>query len=117
MAFYVTENAVVQCSFGVVIQGIQVGPSRDVTTNNAPLANIDDTNLPPPGITCPPTAAAGAPQPCNPTLAGPWSMGKNNVLINGSPALLDRSTHTCNISGGLITITYAGQTKVKEGSF
>ena len=58
-------------------------------------------------------AAMGAltPMPCIPMTTAPWVVGAPTVLLDGMPSLNDSSKLICNW-GGVIQITFPGQTKV-----
>lgn len=122
---YVCSSATLRCSYGDSLSTLKVLPSRTIWLTGQPQANISDheskVNIAPFGKCCtvafPPTGAATAaahgkltPMPCVPGTYYPWMGGKDDVLLQGQPALLKSSRCMC-IYGGVITITYDGQTE------
>lgn len=119
---YICSGAKIQCSCGDKISTLTVLPSRTIWLTGMPQANICDhhpmVNIAPFGlchtIAYPPTGSATAahgkltPMPCRPNTPFPWMDGKNDVLLQGSPALLQTSTCRC-IWGGTINIKFDGQ--------
>lgn len=120
---YICSGAKIRCSCGDKISTLTVLPSRTIWLTGTPQANICDhqpmVNIAPFGrchtIAYPPTGSATAaahgkltPMPCQPNTPFPWMGGKSDVLLQGSPALLQTSTCRC-IWGGTITITFDGQ--------
>lgn len=121
---YVCSKAKIRCSCGDRIALLTVQPTRAIWLTGQPQANITDhkpmVNIAPFGL-ChttkyPPTGSATAaahgkltPMPCVPNTLFKWMGGKNDVLLQGEPALLKSSTCKC-IYGGTITIVFDGQT-------
>lgn len=121
---YVCSGAKIKCTFGDKISSLTVLPLRTIFLTGQPQANISDhtpfVNIAPFGkchtITFPATGAATAaahgkltPMPCVPNTPFPWMGGKNDVLLQGQPALLKSSKCNC-VFGGIISITFDGQT-------
>ena len=99
-------------------------PDRTIWLTGQPQANISDhvpmRNIAPFGrchtTAYPATGAATAaahgkltPMPCVPNTPFPWMGGKNDVILQGQPALLKTSQCKC-VYGGTITLTFDGQT-------
>lgn len=121
---YVCSKAKIKCSYGDCIALLTVLSTRTIWLTGQPQANISDhrpmVNIAPFGrchtIKYPPTGSATAaahgkltPMPCIPNTPLKWMCGKNDVLLQGEPALLKSSTCKC-IYGGTITIVFDGQT-------
>ena len=119
-------GALIQCSFGVAPQSLNVLPANAVMTTT-PTANIMDgkpmVNVPPFGMCSSPSnpqviaataAALGVltPMPCVPVTPAPWAPGSPTVLIGNMPALNNSSKLMC-IWGGVIQINMAGQMTVE----
>ena len=104
---YVASTAILKCSCGGYYSVLTISKSRRVTIGIKPVANISDNNI----InihtfgTC---MAQGKSEPCSPCTPNKWMNGKNNCLIQGSPALLDCSYLQC-LFGGIITLLDNGQ--------
>lgn len=124
MPQFVTNNALLQCTFGVAPSPLTV--IRPLTSvGNMPLANIMDNvpalNIRPFGM-CqsmanPTVAAATAaaygvltPMPCMPVITAPWAPPAQ-VMVAGSPALLANAKCLCQW-GGVISCNFAGNTCV-----
>lgn len=120
---YVCSKAKIKCSCGDRISTLTVFPDRTIWLTGEPQANISDhvpmRNIAPFGkchtTAYPATGAATAaahgkltPMPCVPNTPFPWMGGKNDVLLQGEPALLRSSQCKC-VYGGTITFTYDGQ--------
>lgn len=122
MAQFVTNNALLQCSFGMMPTPLTV--IRPLTTcGKQPMANIMDKvpilNIKPFGM-CqsmanPTVAAATAaamgvltPMPCMPIIAAPWAPPAQVKVFN-MPALLANAKCMCQW-GGVISINFAGNT-------
>lgn len=120
---YVCSTARIRCTNGDKISQLTVLPDRTIWLTGQPQANISDhqsmVNIAPFGrchtVAYPPTGSATAaahgrltPMPCVPNTPFPWMNGKDDVVLKGQPALLKSSTCRC-IYGGVITITYDGQ--------
>ena len=120
MGKFVTNNAVLQCSFGMTPSPLTV--VRPLTSvGNMQLANIMDfapmVNIKPFGmcrsLTNPTVASATAaacgeltPMPCIPVITGPWSPGGQAKVAN-FPVLTDSCKCMCAY-GGSISVTYPG---------
>src|SRR3954465_7098423 len=126
MGMQVCMGAMLQCSFGVAPSSLVVLPQNRVLTGT-PDANIMDNkplvNIMPFGMCSAPSnpavAAATAaalgvltPMPCVPVTPAPWAPGAPTVLIADMPALDNSSKLMCTW-GGVIQITYPGQTTVQ----
>jgi hypothetical protein len=126
MGQLVCMGAMMQCSFGAAPSTLIVTPENMVTSVNMPSATIMDNipvkNIPPFGVCTtqsnPAVAAATAaalgvptPAPCVPVTAAPWAPGSPTVMIRNKPALNNSSKLMCTW-GGVIQISYAGQTTV-----
>ena len=105
---YVVDGATLKCSMGTGTSNLMVSASRNVLLRGKREANIGDckpfTNIPSfdaCNITSPPKACAPA--------CAMWAGGKGDVLIQGSPALLNDSFVLCASGGGIITISDSGQ--------
>lgn len=125
MAQLVVMGAALQCSFGVAPCSLIVIPSNRVMGSKVPAANIMDNkivNIPTfgmcttqsnPAVAATTAAALGVPTPapCIPFILAPWTPGSSTVMVGKMPAL--NSTSKCNCNwGGVISITYAGQTTI-----
>ncbi|MBR8828186.1 MAG: DUF4280 domain-containing protein [Gomphosphaeria aponina SAG 52.96 = DSM 107014] len=127
MAKQVVMGAMLKCSFGLTPSSLIVIPKGTPhIVENKLAANIMDhipiTNILPFGMCNTPTnpavasataAAMGVltPMPCVPVIPAPWIPGSPTVTINNFLALNDTSKCMCTW-GGVITITYPGQTLV-----
>ena len=125
MAFLVTGNAVLSCTFGAAPSTLQVLPTNHVLVD-MPAANIVDeipllnilpfgvcTSLANPTVAAATAAALGVltPMPCIPVTVAPWVVGAPTVLIGNMPALSSDSKLMC-CWAGVISISFAGQVKV-----
>ena len=125
MAFLVTSNAVLSCTFGAAPSTLQVLPTNHVLVD-MPAANIVDeipllnilpfgvcTSLANPTVAAATAAALGVltPMPCMPVTVAPWVVGAPTVLIGNMPALSSDSKLMC-CWAGVISISFAGQVKV-----
>ena len=124
MPMHVCSGAALACSFGMAPGTLQVLPLNRMLTSNMPAATIMDhipmVNIMPFGMCSSPSnptvAAATAaalgvltPMPCVPVTPAPWVAGTPNTLLGNIPSL--DNTHKLNcIWGGVITVTYPGQT-------
>jgi len=116
-------GATLQCNQGDRQSKLQLPTHHRVFIKGKPQANIMDfqptINVPPFGM-CksmanPAVAAATAANhgrlqkmPCTPVLTMPWINGKDDKLVAGAPALLNKSTQMC-LYCGKITIEDDGQ--------
>ena len=127
MPMQVVNGAQLMCSFGMTPSSLVVLPANRRMTSNQPAANIMDyvpmLNIMTFGMCMSPanpqvaaaTAAAMGvltPQPCIPATTSPWTPGSPTVLLANQPALNDTSMCMCTWAG-VITISYAGQTKAE----
>lgn len=102
---YVVHGAIIKCSQGSKHSLLGVPNSHGVYLRGAAQLTIHDykpySNIQP-FETCKQCQAT-----CVPNTA-PWIEGKDDVLIEGVPALLNTSTTTCLV-GGIISILNDGQ--------
>ncbi len=125
MGLLVTGTAILNCSFGAAPTPLTVLPINKVLVN-MPAANIMDnkpflnitpfgvcTSLANPTVAAATAAALGVltPMPCLPVTVAPWVVGTPTVLIGNMPVLNSDSKLMC-MWGGVISISFAGQTKV-----
>jgi hypothetical protein len=125
MAFLVTSEAVLSCTFGAAPSTFSVLPTNLVQVQS-PAANIMDmvpsmnilpfgmcTSLANPTVAAATAAALGVlvPMPCMPATVAPWVAGAPTVLIANMPALTNDSKLMC-CWAGVISITFAGQVTV-----
>ena len=99
MGNFVTQGAVLQCSFGL-------SPcTLVITVPSRPKCN--------PTVSSATSAAMGVltPMPCVPVISSPWSPGSSQVKVGGIAALTDNSKCMCSY-GGNISITSPGNTMV-----
>ena len=128
MGLLVCNGAQLMCSFGAAPSALTVLPKNRVLSG-APAGNIMDNipmaNIMPFGMcismTNPTVAAATAaafgvltPQPCVPTIPGPWVPGAMKTLIGGQPSL-DNSCKLMCAYAGVISVLNPGQTKTIVG--
>ena len=103
---FVVNGAKVSCSMGSVEVPLRTTPGRSVKLRGKDRANIADciplVNVGPFGV-CKTTT-----MPCVPACAM-WLNGKNDVLVNGMPALLDKSKAICPVGAGILKIEDDGQ--------
>lgn len=78
--------------------GLFTKPGSDVSTNTSDENNPDPQSL-----------AECCAAECTPKISMEWIDGKDNVLVDGKPALLGRCTLTCMQGNGTITIYTSGQ--------
>lgn len=103
---YVVDGAELSCTMGEKTSKLKVMPPHKVKMNGANRANTGDCkpviNIQPFGL-CKTTGI-----PCVPTCPM-WVNGKNDVLIEGMPALLNKSIAMCSLGVGVISIIDDGQ--------
>lgn len=124
MAMQVVTGAVMMCTFGVAPSSFIATPKMIMSSfmdagnimDNKPIANIPPfgmcTSLANPQVAAATAAAMGVltPMPCIPSTAvGPWVPGSPTVLKKFMPALNNTSKLMC-MWGGVISITFPGQT-------
>jgi hypothetical protein len=123
---YVTATANLMCPFGDVGGALMVTSQQKMLIDGKPVATIQDaapmSNIPTMGMCKNPAnpqvmaataAALGVltPQPCVPSTVS-WAPGaKASTLVCGKPALSNDCKCMC-AWGGVISITFPGQTKV-----
>jgi hypothetical protein len=104
---YVVRGAKTSCSKGTSPSQLDLPRCHGVYIQDKPQLNIMDyqpcSNIMPFGSCMRP----GMP-PCTPSISGPWTSGKENVLIEDQQALLNTSINFC-VQGGVIKITDDGQ--------
>lgn len=129
MGLEVTNGAPCTCSFGAAPSSLTVLPTSGVTVSKNPAGTIMDyvpfvnimpfgmcSSLANPTVQAATAAALGVltPIPCTPMTSSPWAPGVPVVTIGKKPALNDSSKLTCSY-GGVISITFAGQTTTTVG--
>lgn len=127
MGKFVTNGALLQCSFGMSPSPLTIVGMRP-TNQNMPMANIMDfapmVNIKPFGMcksmSNPQVAAATAaamgtltPMPCIPVITAPWNPAAQ-VKICQMPALLDNGKCIC-AWGGQISVNFPGQASMATG--
>lgn len=118
----VVSNALMACTFGAAPAKLTALPTPKVLVEGQPAAVIADikpianvaafgmcSSLANPTVASATSAALGVltPQPCTPTMAGPWTPGIPLVQIGGQPAVNATCTCTCAY-GGLVTVSMPG---------
>lgn len=125
MGLLVVNGAMLKCSFGTAPSSMVVMPASQVLSptpaatimDNVPMMNIMPfamcTTVSNPQVASATAAALGVltPMPCIPNTTAPWVPGSPTVLIGGKPALNNSCKLMC-MWGGVIEVTYAGQTTV-----
>ncbi|MWC30010.1 DUF4280 domain-containing protein [Paenibacillus sp. MMS18-CY102] len=105
---YVVRGATLKCSNGTDPGVLNLPMCHGVYIKDASVMNIKDclpiTNISTFGI-CKETGDFCQPAFCNPAQ---WSSGKEDVLLDEEPALLNNSTLTC-LNKGIISIENDGQ--------
>lgn len=127
MGKFVTNGALLQCSFGVAPSPLTVIGMRPMC-GNMPMANIMDfapmLNIKPfgmcrslsnPTVASATAAAMGAltPMPCVPAITAPWAPGGQEKICM-LPALLDNCKCMC-MWGGQISINFPGNAAMATG--
>lgn len=122
----VVATGATQCSFGIAPSILNVLPASGCIAGSLPAATIMDnaafvnivpfgmcTSLANPAVAAATAAALGVltPMPCTPVIPAPWVPGSPTVLIGNKPALNNSSKCICAY-GGVISITFPGQTTV-----
>ena len=125
MGNFVTQGAMLQCSFGMSpCSLIVIVPTRPMCMNMLMVVTTDFsiTNIPTfgmcqsmanPTVASATSAAMGVltPMPCVPVISAPWSPGSSQVKVGGIAALTNNSKCMCSY-GGNISITNPGNTAV-----
>lgn len=125
MGLLVVNGAMLKCSFGTAPSSMVVMPASQVLSptpaatimDNVPMMNIMPfamcTTVSNPQVASATAAALGVltPMPCIPNTTAPWAPGSPTVLIGGKPALNNSCKLMC-MWGGVIEVTYPGQTTV-----
>ncbi|MEK4059753.1 MULTISPECIES: DUF4280 domain-containing protein [Paenibacillus] len=99
---FVVRGAVLKCSMGTDPGVLNTMFSHGVYIKSKPILNIDDAVS---GVNISKVNAFGfcklKAAPCEPviTLASKWTGGKEDVLIDGAPALLSDSRLVCSCPG------------------
>ena len=107
MGNFVTQGAVLQCSFGL-------SPcTLVITVPSRPKCIGMCQSLTNPTVSSATSAAMGVltPMPCVPVISAPWSPGSSQVKVGGVPALTDNSKCMCSYMGN-ISIVSPGNTMV-----
>lgn len=127
MGKFVTNGALLQCSFGMAPSPLTVVGMRPMN-QNMPMANIMDfapmVNIKPfgmcksmsnPTVASATAAAMGVltPMPCIPVITAPWNPAAQ-VKICNMPALLDNGKCMCAY-GGQISVNFPGQASMATG--
>ena len=127
MGKFVTNGALLQCSFGMAPMPLTVVGMRPMN-GNMPMANIMDfapmMNIKPfamckslanPTVASATAAAMGVltPMPCVPVITGPWAPG-GQVKVCMMPALMDNCKCMCAY-GGQISINFPGNVSMATG--
>lgn len=124
MPIQVVNGAKLMCSFGMAPSTLTVLPLRRVNVDNQPSATIMDhkpmVNIMPfgncmslanPTVASATSAAMGVltPMPCIPNTPSPWTPG--GITVNNTNEVTLDNPSICNcVWGGVITISYPGQT-------
>ena len=125
MGNFVTQGAMLQCSFGMspctLVVTVPARPkcmnmlmavTTDFTVTNIPSFGMCQS-LSNPTVSSATSAAMGVltPMPCVPVISSPWSPGSSQVKVGGIAALTDNSKCMCSY-GGNISIASPGNTMV-----
>ncbi|WP_166246596.1 DUF4280 domain-containing protein [Paenibacillus turpanensis] len=120
---YVVAGAVLRCSCGTMMNRLKMPLSHGVYIKGKAQMNIMDyqpqLNIAPFGMCAtiqnPAVDAATKANnniltmmPCTPIVSMPWANGKEDQLVDGQPALMNKCTATCQYKG-IITIEDDGQ--------
>ena len=109
---YVVDGATLKCSLGGTCT-LKVPPGRKTFIQGKPQANVDDYST----KSIPKFSFCSIPKSkrCTPSLRGPWKNGKNDVIIEGAPALMHKSKIMCG-RGGVISIQKHNQYLESDGA-
>lgn len=128
MGKFVTNGAMLQCSFGSIPTSLVVNVPLRPKCGNMLMATISDmvpgTNIPSfglcqtisnPAVSQATTAAMGTltPMPCVPAVTSPWAPGSQMFKVDNTPALTDSCTCQC-MWGGIITIKNPGNAAIAD---
>jgi len=102
---YVVRAAKTRCTFGSEPSRLDLPFCHGIYLKDKPQLNIMDCKPLVNIFTFGRCKKRGA---CMPSVATPWIQGKEDVLLNGQPALLNTSMIAC-LEGGIIRITDDGQ--------
>jgi len=124
MGIYVTNGAMLKCSFGMSPGSFTVLPDKMINCSNMPMANIMDykpmvniatfgmcQSMANPTVASATAAAYGVltPMPCIPNTTAPWVPGEPTVLVKNMPALMNDCKCMC-MWAGVIEVVNPGQT-------
>lgn len=101
---YVVRGATTSCTLGSISSRLTLTKSHGVYIKDKAQLNIMDNHV----KNILPFGKCKVGKVCIPTVARPWQNGKETVLIEGQPALLDSSICFC-LRGGVIKIDNDGQ--------
>ena len=125
MGKFVTQGAMLQCTFGMspctlsvivplrpTCQGMAMATTMDYTIANISTFGMCQS-MANPTVASATSAAMGVltPMPCIPVIAAPWTPGSTQVKVMGQAALNDSSKCMCSY-GGTISINSSGNTAV-----
>jgi N-acetyl-anhydromuramyl-L-alanine amidase AmpD len=109
---YVVDGATLKCSKGGTCK-LKVAPGRNTFIQGKPQANVNDYTT----KSIPKFNFCSIPKhhQCRLSLQGPWKSGKNDVIIEGAPALMHKSKIKC-AKGGVISIQKHNQCLESDGA-
>lgn len=109
---YVVDGATLKCSKGGTCK-LKVTPGRNTFIQGKPQANVNDYTT----KSIPKFNFCSIPKhhQCRLSLQGPWKSGKNDVIIEGAPALMHKSKIKC-AKGGVISIQKHNQCLESDGA-
>lgn len=120
---YVTQTAMIQCSFGTNPCPLMATPGRMSSLSNMPKLNISDfapmtcigsfgmcSSPSNPAVISATAAAFGVftPAPCVPVVTTPWMPGAATMMVDGMPALTNQCRNMC-MWAGQISFSNTGQ--------
>ena len=107
---YVAAGAKLFCTNGKTMSTLGVSQARRVRIGGGPQANITDSktgvNIRSFGTCLRPNTLN--PPPCAPA-CGNWIGGKEDVRVEGQPAVVSVSVLSCSSGNGIITVVTDGQ--------
>ncbi|WP_017815002.1 DUF4280 domain-containing protein [Paenibacillus shenyangensis] len=120
---YVVAGAIISCSCGTQLTRLKVPVSHGVYIRKLPQLNINDyqpgvnimnfgncTNQLNPAVKNGSVDTNGVQKaPCIPVITTPWINGKEDVLVESQPAMLNGCTNNCVYAGSLIKVEDDGQ--------